>query len=437
MATTTVVTSPAKMVTAANAGSVGDKFLLSDGIHDYADLSAITKSGVTCEPEHPGKATIKGGGIDLKGSSIGFSGFDLAFKHTRDHVMYIWGSQCKVRLNKFHPTNLATTTWQDWLCVRGNDNLIDLNDIYGKTGKGNHILVGEGSAQPLRNRITNNKIHNFHVTNYGTETNGYEFIRIGSSTAREKDFYTEISNNSFYDYNTPESELITIKGQRNLIQKNKFGVDGNVTASVCCRHGGFNTIKDNEFKGTGLRIYGKGHVVTGNNFKRNPLSQLRQIVIGNGRYAEESQNTDATYTQVRDLLFENNTIEMEDSTSNIILCLGYGSYPLKPYNNKFVNNKISGSKGTLANTRDGASWNGNIVSGNQMWATGTAKYGDMPAIGYTKKDFSVVTPPPVVTPPTPIPEPEPIPPQPPATELTLETLDERIKKLEAKVFGTT
>jgi hypothetical protein len=413
------------MVTLANAGSVGDKFLLADGIHDYPDLSAITKSGVTCEPEHPGKATIKGGGIDLKGSSIGFSGFDLQFKHTRDHVMFIWGSQCKVRLNKFHPANLATTTWQDWVCVRGNDNLVDMNDIYGKTGKGNHILVGEGSSQPLRNRITNNKIHDFHVTNYGSETNGYEFIRIGSSTVRGKDFYTEISGNSFYDYDTPESELITVKSQRNILQKNKFGVEGNVTASVTLRHGGFNTVKDNEFKGTGLRIYGKGHTVTGNNFKRNPLSQLRQIVIGNGKYAEESQNTDATYTQVRDLLFENNTIEMEDSTSNIILCLGYGNYPLKPSGNKFINNKIKASKGTLANTRDGATWNGNTVQNNILYPTGTAKAGDMPTSGYIIKDWTQVEPAPSPEPQPPQPEPEP-----PAANLSIE---ERLTILEAEM----
>jgi hypothetical protein len=410
-------------LTSANAGAIGDEFLMKDGAYDLPDIQALSKSGIKFKAEHEGMASIIGGAIDLKGSDIEFSGFDLQFANTREQVMYILGNNCKFLKNNTHFKNsLGTTSRQDWINVKGTGNIIQYNDVHGKTGRGNFVLIGTGSLLAPQNKILDNKLHDFKVTNYGSTTNGYEVARVGSSTAANKDFYAEIARNNIYDISSPETELITIKGSNNDVHDNVIGMDPSgaiksVSASMCLRHGRLNKVNNNKFYGSGLRIYGRGHEVIGNTFKRNSLNQLRQIVVGNGRYAEEEQNMasgDANYTQVRDLKFQNNWIEMEDSTDLTIFYWNYGSESLKPFNNTVSGNTIFAKKGVLANAPNSADWNDNSISGNKLWCVvgGVAKYGNMPISGYTKSDPTTVTP-------TPTPEPTPL------------TIEERVKLLES------
>lgn len=378
-----------------NAGTTGDTFLLEDGIYDHVSREAITKS-VIVKAKNPGKAIIKGAPIDLKAINIEFSNFDLQYSISEDYIHI--EKPCKLLGNKIH---FANTAKGKWIIVNDPDVTIAGNEIYNKTTMDTFITVNEPGV-----KIQNNYFHD--LIGSGTPM---EAIRLGASSLRAVDFHSDVSGNTFERIKA-DTELITVKSSNNNIHDNIF--KDNVS-STTFRHGRNNKFVNNKLENTGLRIYGKGHTVTGNNFKRNPNNQLRQIVIGNGEFAEEEQNTTASYTQVRDLLFQNNYIDAQDSTDLIIFCWGYDSgRALKPVNNKVLNNTILGSKGILANTNDGASWANNEITGNVLWATGSAKYGDMPSAGYTKKDPNVVTPPPD---PTPIPL----------------TIEERVAALEKRV----
>lgn len=397
-----------------NAGATGDTFIVEDLIYDHPSAETITKSGITVQAKNKHKVQIKGAPIHYQGTDIIFRGFDLEYKTTSQTVVAVNGARTYLLENKIHHQSPITTR-QDWFVVKGAGSKLEGNDVYGKVGLGNPILIGTGSAVVKDTKILNNHLHDMK----GGTGNGAEMIRVGSSEVSNVDFNCEIGGNLVENHDTSDTELFTIKTSNNDVHDNTFK---NCKAAPTFRHGRNNKFRNNTLFGTGFRMYGEKHIVTGNHFIRNPLNQLRQIVIGNGEYKTEEEfqarpsGSSASYTQVRDLLFENNTIEMEDSTDQIILCLGYGSYSLKPQNNKIINNKIVAAKGTLANTRDGASWNGNTVSGNEMWAEGSAKYGDMPTTGYIKKDWRVVEPP--------KPEPAPVP------ELTLESLDARLTKVE-------
>lgn len=397
-----------------NAGAAGDIFLLEDGTYDHVSREAISKGGVTLKAKNQGKAIIKGAPIDVSGPQVTFDGFELQYSSTEQTVVSLRGTGYKFTNNKCRFGN-PTANRNDWIVVKGADGgLIQGNDIGNKTGMGNMLLIGPGTI--VKNtKVLDNKIHDFT----GGVGNGAEAIRFGASQVAREEFAVEFANNEVYNINTSDDELITVKSSKNNIHDNVFR---NCRASPCFRHGRFNKFINNKLEGVGIRIYGKGHEITNNNFKRDPNSQLLQIVIGNGEFAEEEQNTTASYTQVRDLIFANNYIDMENSTTNIILCWGYGSHSLKPIGNKVTGNKILAANGTLANTKDGASWNNNTISDNILWATGSAKYGDMPTGGYMKKDPNV-TPTPV--PPTPTPEPIPTPPA--------ATIEERIASLEARV----
>ena len=332
---------------------------------------------------------------------------------TEQSVVNVRGARSKITGNVCKFGNPIPSR-NDWFTFRANDFIFQGNDVSGKAGLGNMILVGTGSAMATGWKILDNQLHD----QTGGTGNGAEMIRFGSSELRGKDFNGEVAGNSIYNHNTSDTELITVKASSIDIHHNTFK---NCKASTTFRHARTCKFRDNVVEDCGFRIYGKGHQVLGNKFKRNPNNQLRQIVVGNGVWAEEEQNTDATYTQVRDLLFSNNVIEMADCYRKHNLMWGNGSGAFKPSNNIVKENRITATKGTLALTHDGASWNGNTISNNILWATGTAKYGDMPLSGYTKKDPSTTTP-----------EPIPIPPKPPAmtTEEILADHERRISALE-------
>src|ERR1051325_594955 len=371
-------TNLAKAVTDAN--SIGGLVEMDDGTYDcLGSRGALTKANTIFKAKNQGKAILKGAPIDIKAQGIEFSGFDIQYSISEDYIHL--ESTCKLLNNKIHMANLTT---QKWILANDPDITIAGNEIYNKTTTDDIITVNEPGV-----KIQNNYIHD--QTGTGTTT---EAIRLGASSLRTVDFHSDVSGNTFERIKA-DTELITVKSCNNDIHDNIFRDN---KSSPTFRHGRNNKFRNNKLENTGLRIYGKGHTVTGNNFKRDSNSQLLQIVVGNGEWAEEEQNTNAGYTQVRDLTFDNNWIDAEDSTDLVIFCWGYDAgRSLKPINNKVTNNKILGSKGILANSHDGASWNNNTISSNMLWNTGTAKLGDMPTSGYVRQDPNAVTPPPVLT----------------------------------------
>ncbi len=382
MATATVNNIPSLLST-ANSASTGDVIILTDGTYINTPRTSIKKSGVIVKALNQGKAIIKGSPIDLAANDIEFSGFDLQYSSTDQTVIKI-SSGCKLLRNKIHFTN-SITTRQDWIVVSGNNCQIEDNEIFSKTGMGNFILVGGGSAIITGTKIRNNKIHD----QSGGSGNGAEAIRLGSSATAKAAFNSDISGNTLEKCSTTDDELITVKSSNNDIHDNHFI---NCNSGITFRHGSFNKYRNNININTGLRIYGHNQEVTGNQFLRDSNSQIKQVVVGNGDSADDGilGKSNAIYSQVHDCIIQNNYFIGEDVDPYYLLCWGYGTRSFRPINNKIINNIFTASKGTLAHTKDGASWSGNTVTGNTVWVTGTAVIGDMPVSGYVKKDPQLI-----------------------------------------------
>jgi poly(beta-D-mannuronate) lyase len=227
--------------------------------------------------------------------------------------------------------------------------------------------------------------HNYFHDHSGSGTPA-EAYRIGSSESAWLDFQAEVSYNRF-ERISGETELATNKGSGINIHDNTF-LDCN--SSLTLRHGNNNRVEDNLFIHSGLRIYGHGHIVRGNQIIDDPNNQLRQsLMIGAGTDANDSGSpgqpgsSNSIHAQVRDTLIENNIIVNSiDIGSRVNLQLGFGSIisPYPPIDNNIRNNIIYGTNtGTLTGVDNDASWADNNVSGNIVYATGSASSGNMPS----------------------------------------------------------
>lgn len=379
--TTTTVTSIPSLISKANAGIAGDVFLLADGTYINTSRTAVTKSGVVIKAANPLKAIIKGAPIDLSGSGITFEGFDLQYSTTEQTVIHIDGADTKFLRNKIHFANPISTR-QDWLNVRADNCLINNNEIFGKVGMGNPILVGSGSLIVKGTKIIGNHIHD----QSGGTGNGAETIRLGSSATAKAPFGTEIAGNRIENCSTSDDELITVKSSNNDIHDNTLI---NNDSGITFRHGSYNKFRNNININSGFRMYGHNQEITGNQFLRNSHSQLKQVVVGAGDHVDDGVLgvSNAIYSQVHDCLFQNNLFVGEDVDQYYLFCWGYSTSSYKPVNNTIRNNVFTASKGTLAHTKDGASWTGNVEQGNVLWPTGSAVLGDMPG---TKQDPKLV-----------------------------------------------
>jgi poly(beta-D-mannuronate) lyase len=372
--TTTTITSISTLVPKANAGAAGDTFLLADGTYDHVSRESITKS-VIVKAANKGKAIIKGAPIDL--NSCTFDGFDLQYSTTEQTVVKMGAAGTRLLNNRIHFANRITSR-QDWFVVKGNDCILDGNNISDKVGMGNIILIGSGSAKVTGTKIRNNSIHEHS----GGSGNGAETIRLGSSEVAKAAFNTEISFNWLENCSTSDDELITVKSSYNDLHDNRFI---NCNSGITFRHGSFNKYRNNKNINTGFRMYGHNQEITGNQFLRDSHSQLKQVVVGNADYTDDAPlgESNARYSQVHDSLIQGNWFIGEDATTNYLFCWGYSSRQYKPINNKVIDNIFTASKGTLAHTKDGASWSKNTLSNNILWPTGSANIGDMSGI---KKD---------------------------------------------------
>ena len=424
MSTSPYFTDITKALASANASPAGTKTIVANGVYDHTQgREALSKAGAILQAQEKGKVIIKRNPIDVLGEKSTFDGFLCQYDSKDQTVINVRGLECNFINNILNiATTVPITTRQDWLVVRGAGAKIQNNESFGKKGLGNQILVGSGAAFVPNVIISGNYLHDqIYTPPTSTDpTNGAECLRVGSSDVANQLFNCQIYKNKIEKIKTSDTELFTIKSSANNVFENEI-ID--CTNTITFRHGHRNKFVNNTIVNGGVRIYGKDNIITDNTIIKNSQSQIRQFVIGNGSVEEDVIGSNAEYSRVKNNTIERNKILNEDAADRILFCFGYGDGALKPTGNFIRDNTITASKGTLASTYAGASWSGNTVERNILWATGTAIYGNMPATGFTKKDPIVVTPPP-----------EPTPPKPLTVEERLTYLETKLKELEAQIM---
>jgi hypothetical protein len=339
--------------------SPGQWVELANGNYDNPTARSISRQGVIVKAATVGGVTITGQAIDITGQGAWMYGFVLKTTGTID----LDGSGAVFKRNTVNLVNTGT-----WFDFRAPDVVVDHNEISGKSNSGYTFRNSDASA--VRMKITHNYIHDL--------TGADSMIMLGHSSMSHWDNQAEIAYNRMERINIGDPEIITFKSSGANFHDNTVITS---TSGFTFRQGHNNKFMDNTLIGVGLRLYGHGHVVTGNQFIDDPNRQLLQsLYIGSANILDYPDSSNAYYAEVRDCRFENNIIVRTISSGDIPLTVGHGGYGMPPQGNTFNNNIVYGTAGgTLTDSGGSASWSANTLSGNIVYATGSASKGDMPS----------------------------------------------------------
>jgi hypothetical protein len=182
---------------------------------------------------------------------------------------------------------------------------------------------------------------------------GGEAIKIGGS-GQARILIRAIFRYNFLELCNGDGEIITNKSCGNLYYNNSF-VDSDGALSL--RHGDSTCVLSNYFKNCGLGINGADNLIANNHFTENSRKDNRQpIVIKNGNvdrpkgpYPKDPKDPDKKFNYERvvnnDIIL--NTIANVDGTAAVLVYWGSGGRKLKPGENRFMGNIITGKHGTL------------------------------------------------------------------------------------------
>lgn len=151
-----------------------------------------------------------------------------------------------------------------------------------------------------------------------SDANGGEPVRIGNSHSSGVTFKVTFRDNYFHNL-AADPETISIKCVGATVEYNTFE---NNKSNVTVRHGGFATIRNNLFKGSGgIRVYGYGNVIENNHFQDNKDSKYVPLTLGAGTVAKDPNFTapdkpsgkegtsHAEYAQINHNTIRNNTFK--------------------------------------------------------------------------------------------------------------------------------
>jgi hypothetical protein len=248
--------------------------------------------------------------------------------------------------------------------------------------------------------------HNYpgEMVNGKLKKNGGEPIRIGGSEFSGCEFKTIVRNCHFRNL-TGDPETVSIKSCGNTLENN---LHEDCESNFTIRHGGFNFIRNNSFKGSGgIRVIGDGNEITGNYHQNNSSGKYPPLTVSNGtievdpNFDDEGKPHDSegcshhAYARSKNNKIESNIYENCEET-----CVLWGKertvsdddrgekeckgkkYKLTegflPTKNKFRNNILIGDnkESLLLRLDKGAKLADNVFEANKLFGE-KAKRGDM------------------------------------------------------------
>jgi hypothetical protein len=266
-----------------------------------------------------GKSTLS----FVNSSKISFSGFEFFGIANRSAIIIDHSNDIRIFNNLFDRCG----AFQFGKLVRITNGASN-NKIHNNTFdylKSMGVVVDVSSSEDvsllcLNNEIFNNvfkNIPNVKTIHPNSSGNGFEAIQLGqgSPKAMEKKIDTKVYNNLFLNIIGDRSEIISVKSSSNLIFDNVF-LDND--SGITFRVGNNNTFTSNIVYNTrsGLRVFGKGHVINKNYFEGGSSG----IIIPSADKSNENANTleGSFYFQPEDIRIERNLIiNPENSAINI------------------------------------------------------------------------------------------------------------------------
>jgi poly(beta-D-mannuronate) lyase len=216
--------------------------------------------------------------------------------------------------------------------------------------------------------------------------NGGEPIRIGNSDLSGCEFNTTVRYCHFHDLRG-DPETVSIKSCGNVLENN---LHENCKSNFTIRHGGFNKIRNNVFKGSGgIRVLGDGNEIIGNYHQNNDNNDFRPLAIENGNEdkdpnfdsdgkpsGKKADDTHDEYARAKNNLIEGN---IYDNCEGTYVVWGRKDRDRKPTGNTFRNNTIiaDDEDSTFLKFENGAEVDDNHFEDNRLYGE-NAKRGDIP-----------------------------------------------------------
>ncbi len=252
----------------------GDTVIMTNGIWMDAeiifDADGAPNNPIVLKAETPGEVIISGnvrlriGGDYLVVTGLKFEnciateGNLISFRRTStDFATYSRLTE-SVIINCNPPSN---DTNYKWVGIYGNNNEVDHCYIANKTHIGAALVVWTNETEG-----NHHVHHNFFGPSPEGDGNGYETIRVGTSTYAEHAGYNLIEHNYFYQTDG-EIEIISGKSSYSTYRYNVFK---NCKGGLTLRHGTNCLVEGNIFFGEsksgsyGIRIIDRDHLIINN-----------------------------------------------------------------------------------------------------------------------------------------------------------------------------
>ena len=311
----------------------GDTYVIDNGVYPDAQISfeaeGVENAPITLRAETPGQVVFTGDShLGLGGEWLVVEGFlftngwnesvneVISFRAGGSrHAHNSRVTQCAIV--DYSPSDPSID--RDWVGMYGTNNRFDHNYLGGHSTKGVTLVVWRSGGQEDNHRIDNN---HFAFRADGGGENGWETIRVGTSSSSMSDSGTLVEYNLFEECNG-EIEIISNKSGANVYRYNTFLRSKGM---LTLRHGNDCIVEGNVFLGEGIsrtggiRVIGERHTVINNYIEGTTGRDGAAITV----YAGVESSPLNEYFAAHDAFIGNNTI-VDVTGAHIEIGAGFGS----------------------------------------------------------------------------------------------------------------
>ncbi len=355
----------------------GDNLIMTDGVWTNQEIElngfGTSTNPITLRAQTPGGVVLNGDStLDISGDWLVVDGLRFEGGALSDGSRAIvefrgdFGAATNSRFTNsaiisYNPGNINDR--YHWVELFGQDNRVDNNYFEDHNHSGVTVVVRRDDSSQNRHLIDSNHFADRPEGN----GNGFETIRVGTSSQSLSDSFTVVENNLF-ERTDGEIEIISNKSGNNTFRYNTFRESA---GTLTLRHGNDSLVEGNFFLGAGknrsgaIRVIGERQTVV-NNYIANVDDRAGGAVSISAGVDGSAVNE---YFQVKDAVIAHNTIV--NTIEEMITFddgLGSSGRTLLAEDVTVANNVFRSSGATIFEGVEGSgwTWEGNIAFGGSL-----------------------------------------------------------------------
>jgi poly(beta-D-mannuronate) lyase len=379
-ATEYFVSSAAQISTAMQTAQPGDILTMTNGTWTNQRIqfagNGTSSLPITLRAQTPGQVVLNGNSkINMSGNwlvadGLKFQGGALAADDSIVEFRGNLGEANNSRITNsaiidYNPASVDTRYF--WVSLYGQHNRVDHDYFTGQNHSGVTLVVWRSDLGPDYHEIDANYFADRPLPVNPADPNGFETIRIGTSTDSQTNSFTTVENNLFERTNG-EIEAISNKSGSNIFRYNTFR---EVAATLTLRHGNDNRVEGNFFLGNdtvnsgAIRVIGERQTIV-NNYIANVDDRAGGAISISAGVPNSALNE---YFQVKDAVIAHNTIvNVAGPAITFDDGLGSNNRTLLAQNVTVANNLLRSNGQVIfeGNEGTGWTWQGNIAFGGSL-----------------------------------------------------------------------